>query len=594
MAIDRMWGSVSRPARVKRRTGRRQNTAAAKRWAQVLCATLLVAGTPVAVVWWLRASDAVTSPLIGVAIGMAASLCVSQLGRLVWESTPGSEDLLFSELMLWGFLRRRRSQRRLASALDMVGPMSAGRHATSVRLSATEQAKLLERLVERIETRDRYLHGHSRRVARHAWMIARQLGLGRAEVARIRTAAAIHDVGKIQTPRAILHKPSTLTDDEYATIKEHPVDGAQMVGVLRDEELTAMVRHHHERLDGTGYPAGLSGEQIPLGARIIAVADTFDAITSERPYRDASTHKKAIEILREDAGSRLDPAAVAAFCSFYAGRRPMAVWALVASIPERAVAWLAGGVGSVASATQAVALAAVIGGAAATSAALAGPAPAHTATSARPLPSAAAKRAPLAGVATRPADARSASNGRSHAARRTDARAAARSSKAAPSGVGHAAQSAQALSPQSTATRPGPSSITAAGDGSSGQHHGAGTQTPAPGNVKTSPGKSWEAPRAPKTQSSGKSGEAPGHTKSAVAPGKSGEAPGAPKTESPGKSGGAPGAPKTESAGKSGEAPGPPKTESSGKSEEATGHGKPEEASGNGGQSQGHSQEAHG
>jgi hypothetical protein len=152
-----------------------------------------------------------------------------------------------------------------------------------------------------------------------------------------------------------------------------------------------MVRHHHERLDGTGYPAGLVGEQIPLGARIIAVADTFDAITSERPYRDASTHKKAINILKEDAGSRLDPAVVAAFCSFYAGRRPMAVWTIVASFPERAFAWLGGGLGSVASSAKAVALAVLVGGAAVTTSAIAGPIPAHKSSTARPHPLAAAR-----------------------------------------------------------------------------------------------------------------------------------------------------------------------------------------------------------
>jgi len=319
----------------------------------------------------------VSSAAFGVIVGMALSLCASYVGCLVWEKRPGSEDLLFSELMIWGYLHRWHTQRRLRSALDLVGPMSEAQRRTQDGLSTKGQAKLLERLVARMETRDPYLNGHSRRVARHSWMIARHMGLPRAEVARIRTAAAIHDVGKIETPKAILHKAGPLTDEEYAVVKRHPGDGARMTAVLRDAELTSMVRHHHERLDGTGYPSGLSGEEIPLGARIIAVADIFDAITSTRPYRSASPHKKAIDILNNEADTRLDPAVVRAFCGHYAGRVPLALWSAVAGLPERVVSWLGGSFASVASAAKVIAVAALVGGAAVTSStvALAAPKP---------------------------------------------------------------------------------------------------------------------------------------------------------------------------------------------------------------------------
>ncbi len=169
-------------------------------------ATLLVAGAPIAIVWWLRASRTISSAVLGVLLGMGLSLCASQLGRMIWEKRSGSGDLLFSELMVWGYLRRLRTQQRLASALDTLGPIGETPRRDVDGLSTKERAKLLERLVAGIETRDPYLHGHSRRVARHAWMIARRMGLPRAEIARIRTAAAIHDVGKINTPTAILHK----------------------------------------------------------------------------------------------------------------------------------------------------------------------------------------------------------------------------------------------------------------------------------------------------------------------------------------------------------------------------------------------------
>ena len=137
-------------------------------------------------------------------------------------------------------------------------------------------------------------------MTRHAYMIARGMGLPPAEIARIRTAAALHDVGKLDTPREVLNKPGRLSDEEFALIQRHPVDGAAMVAELGDDEVTAIVRHHHERLDGGGYPDGLEGSEIPLGARIIAVADTFDALTSTRPYRPGCRHKKALDILREE------------------------------------------------------------------------------------------------------------------------------------------------------------------------------------------------------------------------------------------------------------------------------------------------------
>jgi hypothetical protein len=345
-------------------------TPTTKQWLQVVTATLLVAGCPIAVVWWLRASGTVSSAALAVALGMGLSLGASHVGRAVWESRPGSEDLLFSELMIWGFLHRRRTQQRLARAFDVLGAPGEPERRVFDGLSTRGQAKLLRQLVTRMETRDPYLHGHSRRVARHSWMIARRMGLPREEVARIRTAAAIHDVGKINTPKAILHKPGALTDEEYDVIKRHPGDGAEMVEALGDAALTAMVRDHHERLDGSGYPHGLGGAEISLGARIIAVADTFDAITSARPYRCASPHKKAMDILKDEAGTRLDPAVVRAFNGHYAGRGPLALWSFVAGIPERALTWLSGSATGVAAAAKVAAIAALLGGAAVTTSTL--------------------------------------------------------------------------------------------------------------------------------------------------------------------------------------------------------------------------------
>jgi hypothetical protein len=177
-------------------------------------------------------------------------------------------------------------------------------------------------------------------------MVARQMRLSDEEVRRIRAAAAVHDVGKLRVPAAVLTKPGRLTDDEFELIKHHATEGAALVAGLGDEELTAIVRHHHERFDGYGYPSGLAGADIPLGARIVAVADTFDAITSIRPYRPADSHKRALDHLAAVAGTQLDPAVVRAFVRYYSGRKVSTLWAGLAVVPQRMFGWMHGNSGS--------------------------------------------------------------------------------------------------------------------------------------------------------------------------------------------------------------------------------------------------------
>jgi HD-GYP domain-containing protein (c-di-GMP phosphodiesterase class II) len=137
----------------------------------------------------------------------------------------------------------------------------------------------------------------------------------------VRAAAAVHDIGKIRVPREVLGKPGKLTSAEFELVKAHADAGAEIVARLGDSQLTAIVRHRHERFDGTGYPSGLAYEHIPLGARIVAVADTFDALTSLRPYGPAAPHKRAIEALVKASGSKLDPVAVRAFFRCYSGNK---------------------------------------------------------------------------------------------------------------------------------------------------------------------------------------------------------------------------------------------------------------------------------
>jgi putative nucleotidyltransferase with HDIG domain len=310
---------------------------------QMLLATTLVAVLPLVSSLVLRATG-VISGWASVGLAVALSLATSTAGSAFWRKRGGHGEVLFSELLLWGWLRSWRQERELANAtrlLDLVNPGGARADARD-DLSTERREHLLRQLATALEAQDVYLNGHSRRVARHATMIARGMGLSSQDVARIRAAAAVHDIGKLLTPKAIINKPGRLTDAEFEVVKRHPVDGAEMVAALGDPELTRIVRHHHERLDGAGYPDRLSGEAIPLGARIIAVADTFDAITSARPYRDAAPHQKAIDILREEAGAQLDPDAVKAFLAYYSGSRPTVVWAIVTSSIRRVVAWLSG------------------------------------------------------------------------------------------------------------------------------------------------------------------------------------------------------------------------------------------------------------
>jgi putative nucleotidyltransferase with HDIG domain len=160
-------------------------------------------------------------------------------------------------------------------------------------------------LVSRIEEKDPYTHGHTERVAEYAVAIAKELGFPGEEVQRIQFGAFLHDIGKVHTQSDILQKPGALTEEEWMLVKAHPVRGAEMLrGVRFLERVTDMVRHHHERVDGKGYPDGLQGDQISIGAKIVNVADAFDAMTTDRPYRAGFTVDKAVEQMEEKAGSQ--------------------------------------------------------------------------------------------------------------------------------------------------------------------------------------------------------------------------------------------------------------------------------------------------
>jgi len=168
--------------------------------------------------------------------------------------------------------------------------------------------------VNAIESKDRYLKGHSARVALYAGEIAHLLGMTSEMADVVRRGAMLHDLGKLSIMDTILSKPERLTADEFTIIKSHPVVGAKILEPLRFlQRETCAVRHHHERFDGTGYPDGLRGEDIPLVARVVTVADVFDAITSNRPYRTALPLTEAREEIARGCGSHFDPVVAEAF-----------------------------------------------------------------------------------------------------------------------------------------------------------------------------------------------------------------------------------------------------------------------------------------
>jgi HD-GYP domain-containing protein (c-di-GMP phosphodiesterase class II) len=179
-----------------------------------------------------------------------------------------------------------------------------------------------------LELRERYTAGHSQRVRSYTLLLAERMGVRDAEtLAQFSAGALFHDVGKIGVPDAVLLKEGPLDASEWEVVRSHPKLGADLVG--RVEALSAareLVLSHHERFDGTGYPRRLQGGNIPLGARLFAVADAFDAMTTKRPYRPESTFEKARTAITEGAGSQFDPRVVDAFLSI-----PFEIWAASAA-----------------------------------------------------------------------------------------------------------------------------------------------------------------------------------------------------------------------------------------------------------------------
>jgi putative nucleotidyltransferase with HDIG domain len=216
---------------------------------------------------------------------------------------------------LWLVLRgvyARSSKRIVAQAAALEDALALRERTYDATLTALTSA---------LDFRDNETGGHSDRVVAYMELLLEQMNIRGAELATLRRGALLHDVGKIGVPDNVLRKPTALSDVEWAVMKRHPEFGARIIaGIPFLEEVARIVRHHHERWDGMGYPDGLKGEHIPLGARIFAVGDSFDAMTSDRPYRRALLIEGAREEIRRCGGSQFDPAVVTAFLSIPVGR----------------------------------------------------------------------------------------------------------------------------------------------------------------------------------------------------------------------------------------------------------------------------------
>jgi putative two-component system response regulator len=240
-------------------------------------------------------SDPVTS-LLPIVIVTGESEFEARLQA--WD--VGADDFLSKPFQVVEVLARARSLLRTKALVDELDSAQS----------------VLFALARTLEAKSRYTQGHSERVTAHAMALAERVGLSASERETLRRGSLLHDIGKISTPDNILDKPARLTPAEYHIVKQHPLEGVRIVEPLRSiREVVPFIRWHHERMDGGGYPDGLFGGSIPIAVRVLSVADVYDALASERPYRPALPMSECMQILRNDAQSGgLDPELVDAFC----------------------------------------------------------------------------------------------------------------------------------------------------------------------------------------------------------------------------------------------------------------------------------------
>ena len=250
----------------------------------------------------------------------------SELSQKIHGLEKGADDYLskpfnFLELKtrVRVLLRNRELERLLAEKNEYLNKLNF-----DLVLSRKEVfLQTIEAITFALEAKDTYTHGHSYRVAVLATNLGRELRLSEAEVERVRLAALLHDVGKIGISEAVLRKPGKLTPEEYLDVQRHPEIGARILeGVAELRDVTRCIKFHHEAWDGSGYPGRLKAREIPLESRVIAIADTYDAMTSDRAYRAGLGHTRAIDEIRDFAGRQFDPEMVKAFLRLHERKAP--------------------------------------------------------------------------------------------------------------------------------------------------------------------------------------------------------------------------------------------------------------------------------
>lgn len=254
--------------------------------------------------------------LVGACLALGAALIASILALASWKSVepvvePATQPASAGPMTQLAIetAAHNQAEQFAAAFRNAVKAMSESR--TQLEDAYIEFGRSM---VQALEARDAYTAGHSRRVSSYAHGMAREMQLPESQAELIRVGALLHDIGKIGVPDAILSKTGLLTEEEFDVIRQHPVIGQKILaGLGHFDRYLPIVELHHENYDGTGYPHGLRGEQVPLEARIVHVADAFDAMTSDRPYRPGMPWERVVVVLREGAGTQFDPIAVRAF-----------------------------------------------------------------------------------------------------------------------------------------------------------------------------------------------------------------------------------------------------------------------------------------
>lgn len=284
------------------------------------------------VIWTLHSVEAASAELLGTARRALFASLIAMLGAALLADVFGARAVAGPLVALIYKLREgercgvlhadfpeqstTQEVNELARAFNRAARAVAE---SKLRLDET-YLEITQSMAQTLDARDQYTSGHSSRVSKYAVAIAKTMNLTPGEIEIIRVGANFHDIGKIGIPDAVLQKPGKLTPEEFEIIKLHPTIGKRILeGVAMFRDYLPIVELHHENHDGTGYPLGLRGEDIPLGARIVHVVDAFDAMTTNRPYRDAMPREKAVSIIRQSAGSQFDPTVVQVFLALVNG-----------------------------------------------------------------------------------------------------------------------------------------------------------------------------------------------------------------------------------------------------------------------------------